>query len=71
LINAVFFHRDHLALMQLDQSTMSRPTPLEEECQSLDLAYVIRDGGVKDIVQAVVNDFVTKVSETVSVSVGE
>eukprot|EP00035_Acanthoeca_spectabilis_P010618 m.188222 g.188222 ORF g.188222 m.188222 type:complete len:246 (+) comp15081_c1_seq1:5995-6732(+) len=69
LIHAVFFHRDHLAVMQHEQSTQSRPAPLEQECQSVDIAYVVRDRVVKDIVQAAVNDFVTKVRDSRSAKI--
>eukprot|EP00037_Helgoeca_nana_P026357 m.297261 g.297261 ORF g.297261 m.297261 type:complete len:205 (+) comp27199_c0_seq7:397-1011(+) len=69
LIHSVFFHRDHLALMQLEQSTPTRPTPLEQECQSVDLVYVMRDRVVRDIVQSAVNDFVTKVRDSRSAKI--
>mmetsp|Transcript_17660 Transcript_17660/g.46072 ORF Transcript_17660/g.46072 Transcript_17660/m.46072 type:complete len:207 (-) Transcript_17660:84-704(-) len=62
LIHTVFFHRDHLAMM-VDTKQIREP-PLEQECHSVDLAYVVRDQVVKDIVQPVVNDFVTQVRDS-------
>jgi hypothetical protein len=41
----------------------------EQECQSVDLVYVMRDRVVRDIVQSAVNDFVTKVRDSRSAKI--